>query len=369
MEKVHELLQPILDDSNDLSKYDTLQLIKENFSEEDYKDVIETLSNYYITAEFEERYIPYDWYLDQMGVNLSFPPLKNSGIYPDIRKKLFILKGLSPLYNVSVESKKIHYIILGDNIFEKLEEIFKKNHDDEKLSRRKELKYLIRFYESIKQNRIEEARQSMSILSYSFDLNYDRTQSYRVMPSDENDFISRKLKYVQDESRELNELVKNFQDFCDKHRAQTKYLIIIQNPILKGIVREINEDTTNDVNIKLNSTNEVLKSAVLKFSDEQIEKYFDNYVDNSNKTELKKIIKKLGYSDSITGKSNEDIQSNLKLFFRSSSKFDSCETLSEIKIPADSTAIIESYLYKKAGGRKTRKKCVTSKYKSKKCLG
>ena len=223
-----------------------------------------------------------------------------------------------------IRLNKFYYMILTDFYFEDIERLLLSYT---KASRTKELTYLKKFYESIKELRIEQATDAhVTPMFFIATCGADATNT-----TTNNDYISRKIKHIKTLLRESVKKDTQKEIFIKVTGSDTKYTFLLKRPLLKHIFEEMKTDVENTVNpiktydnttsslisdMPLNLSNDVYIDIINKNLDNiHIEKYINRFFNKATRKDLVDVGKSLQYKGPKSP-SNEVYIQNLKNFIR-----------------------------------------------------
>ena len=246
----------------------------------------------------------------------------------------YITHNLESLFHIQL----IGIFILCDHYFDKMEFLFQKYADPNSNTKRM-LEDRIDFYNGLIEGRKDKMKDGFfSNVPLLFDLKYTTTSSIAYENEvDIRDLFFRKdllymrLKKAKQDKSDFNKNRNANKTFSKLFLRQSKYIPIISASsfIMKGIIKAakddpsfLNTDLAQEIeNIKLNLPNEVLLNFVFKLSDDNFEKYFENWLKTCNRASLKKVFKILNDSKQYTelynppkGTNNDWIEELLSLF-------------------------------------------------------
>ena len=294
----------------------------------------------------------------------------------------YITHNLESLFHIQL----IGIFILCDHYFDKIEFLFQKYADPNSNTKRM-LEDRIDFYNGLIEGRNDKIKNGFfSNVPLLFDLKYITKSSIAYENEvDIRDLFFRKdllymrLKKAKQDKVDFNKNRNANKTFSQLFLRQSKYIPIISASsfIMKGIIKAakddpsfLNTDLAQEIeNIKLNLPNEVLLNFVFKLSDDNFEKYFENWLKTCNRASLKKVFKILNDSKQYTelynppkGTNNDWIEELLSLFeIRASEIVNASE--GKVQLPQETMDLIYQFAHKYYGGQR-RKNNIKLKYKA-----
>ena len=294
----------------------------------------------------------------------------------------YITHNLESLFHIQL----IGIFILCDHYFDKMEFLFQKYADPNSNTKRM-LEDRIDFYNGLIEGRNDKMKDGFfSNVPLLFDLKYTTTSSIAYENEvDIRDLFFRKdllymrLKKAKQDKSDFNKNRNANKTFSKLFLRQSKYIPIISASsfIMKGIIKAakddpsfLNTDLAQEIeNIKLNLPNEVLLNFVFKLSDDNFEKYFENWLKTCNRASLKKVFKILNDSKQYTelynppkGTNNDWIEELLSLFEIRASEITNASE-GKVQLPQETVDLIYQFAHKYYGGQ-SRKNNIKLKYKA-----
>lgn len=294
----------------------------------------------------------------------------------------YMVHNLESLYHIQL----IGIFILCDHYFDKMEFLFQK-YAEPNSNTKKMLEDRIGFYNGLIEGRNDKMKSGFfSNVPLLFDLKYQTKSSIAYENEvDTRDLFFRKdllymrFKKAKQDKVDFNKNRNANKTFSQLFLRQSKYIPIISASsfIMKGIIKAakddpsfLNTDLAQEIeNIKLNLPNEVLLNFVFKLSDDNFEKYFENWLKTCNRASLKKVFKILNDSKQYTelynppkGTNNDWIEELLSLFeIRASEIANASE--GKVQLPQETMDLIYQFAHKYYGGQ-SRKNNIKLKYKA-----
>jgi hypothetical protein len=295
----------------------------------------------------------------------------------------YITHNLESLFHIQL----IGIFILCDHYFDKMEFLFQKYADPNSNTKRM-LEDRIDFYNGLIEGRNDKMKDGFfSNVPLLFDLKYTTTSSIAYENEvDIRDLFFRKdllymrLKKAKQDKSDFNKNRNANKTFSKLFLRQSKYIPIISASsfIMKGIIKAakddpsfLNTDLAQEIeNIKLNLPNEVLLNFVFKLSDDNFEKYFENWLKTCNRASLKKVFKILNDSKQYTelynppkGTNNDWIEELLSLFEIRASEITNASE-GKVQLPQETVDLIYQFAHKYYGGQSRKKNNIKLKYKA-----